>query len=295
MTGPRAQDCASDVVFHACLTILPVLFVTMRCGRRRVRRPAAQHQLLVQVLHTAELRLRLTAFLQHFQHSSCSSSHATGCSSGSADVEQAVQVAFINGVQRLLAELDSSVTTGQVKRLLQRQQQGRDVSLLQLLRVQRDLARELQQLAEVCWCTVQGYVDDTLFLSTDFEACFKKEGVKSGVALPVKPTSSSSMNWHLLQQAHTAKQARAAVAALQDAAAAAYGAAFPWPGRSEESHAVQLGWAPSTWQLRGGIEGGYLLLERLYAGEAGWQGGLSADTDRVICEHHVLRAFGFKV
>jgi hypothetical protein len=221
-----------------------------------VRRPAAQHQLLVQVLHTAELRLRLTAFLQHFQHPSSSDG------SSSTDAEQAIQVAFVNGVQRLLAELDSTVTTGQVKRLLQRQQQGRAASLLQLLRVQRDLAQELQQLAEVCWCTVQGYVDNTLFLSKDLQDCFKK-----GIALPQKPTSSSGMNWHLLQQAHSAQQARVAAAALQGAAAAAYRVALPWPGHSEGCHAAQMGWAPSTWQLRGGIDGGYSLLERLYAGE----------------------------
>jgi hypothetical protein len=245
----------------------------------RVYKPAAQHHLLVQVLHTAELRLRIQAFLQHFQKcSSSSSAHSMalsnssdgGCSSGGsrdgdntasrADAE-AIQMAFVNGVISVLAELDSSLATGQANKLRQQQQQGRPVSMLQLLRVQRDLAQQLHLLADVCWCTVEQYGSKGMYLKGTVASCVGK-----CFALPARPGSSSAMMWQLLQQVQGAQQARKVTAALQEAAAEAYAEALPWPGEREAALALQLGWAPSTWQLQNGIDGGYQLLERLHAG-----------------------------
>jgi hypothetical protein len=242
----------------------------------RVYKPAAQHHLLVQVLHTAELRLRIQAFLHHFQQ--CSSTHSMamssstdgGSSSGpgsdgentasSADAE-AIQMAFVNGVTAVLAELDSSLATGQANKLRQQQRQGPPVSMLQLLRVQRDLAQQLHLLADICWCTVEQYVTKGMYLKGTVASCVGKR-----IALPARPGSSSAMLWQVLQQAQGAQQAQKVTAALQEAAAEAYAEALPWPGECEGSLALQLGWAPSTWQLQNGIDGGYQLLERLYAG-----------------------------
>lgn len=219
-----------------------------------------QHQLLVQVLHASELRLRLKAFLQHFQHHGSSSSltdHASGVTNAA---EEAIQTALVNAVASVLAEQDASLASGQVSKL-QQHQRGCPVSLLQLLAVHRGMAAQLQQLAELCWCTVHEYVDTGMFLTGNLKAACED------AALPPPGTSSSSsMNWHMLQQASTPQQAKALVAGLQHAAANAYTYAVPWPDQGAAAAAVQLAWAPSTWQLQQGLTGGHVLLEHLYAG-----------------------------
>jgi hypothetical protein len=219
------------------------------------------------VLHTAELRLRLKAFLQHFQLvTACSSSSGSrsAASSSSVDTAEAILTAFVNAVAAVLAEQDASLAAGQLRRLRQLQQQGRQVSLLQLLVVQREMTAQLQQLAELCWCTVQEYVDQKMFLKANpASACSTSTSLS---ALPASTQTSSSMNWHVLRHVHGGEQAWAAVAALQGAAAAAYEGALPWPGQGEAAAAAGLAWAPSSWQLRQGIEGGHALLERLCAG-----------------------------
>jgi hypothetical protein len=232
--------------------------------------PAVQQQLLVRVLHTAELRLRLKAFLQHFQHAtaSSSSSSTTGSSSNSSSEDsaaaEAILTAFVNAVAAVLAGQDASLAAGQFRRLRQLQQHGRKVSLLQLLVVQREMTAQLQQLAELCWCTVQEYVDQKMFLKANSSAACSTSMSLS--ALPASTQTSSSMNWHVLRHEQGEEQAWAAVAALQGAAAAAYEGALPWPGQGEAAGAAGLAWAPSSWQLRHGIGGGYALLERLCAG-----------------------------
>ncbi|KAF6266423.1 hypothetical protein COO60DRAFT_452725 [Scenedesmus sp. NREL 46B-D3] len=89
-------------------------------------RPAAQQQLLAQVLHVAELRLRLQAFLQHFagkasalQGSSSSAVGAAGVQLGSANAaeegisddvsSQPVLQAFLSAVKEVLDMHDAAM------------------------------------------------------------------------------------------------------------------------------------------------------------------------------------------
>jgi hypothetical protein len=234
----------------------------------------------VQVLHASELRLRLKAFLQHFQQCGASSNNISSSSSGgggggsldddgsgvTSAADEAIQTAFVNAVASVLAEQDASLASGQVNKLQQRQR-GCPVSLLQLLAVHRGMAGQLERLAELCSCTVHEYVNtQTMYLTGNVKAA-----CGNAFLPPPHTSSSSSMNWHLLRQAHNPQQARALAAGLQAAAEAAYNYAVPWPEQGCGAAAVQLAWAPSTWQLRQGLTGGHVLLERLYAG-AVWLG-----------------------
>lgn len=264
-------------------------------------------QLLVQILHTAELRLRLQAFLTHFQHNS-SSGEAAGAAVQTSGA-LAVQTAFAAAVADVLAEHDASLAMGQVSKLTQpshnKQQQGHQqhhttnssnssnrnnrTTLAQLLAVQHNMARQLQQLAELCWCTVQAYVDLGMYL---------KEGQGATHTALLRPTegrasnissSSTMMLWHMLRRRgggsgnsssnSGSKQERAAsAAALARAAAEATAQALPWPastssggggsaGVDATAAAVKrLGWAPSSWQLRQGFDGGDSLVWRLHEG-----------------------------
>jgi hypothetical protein len=267
-----------------------------------------QQRLLVQVLHSAELRLRIKAFMQHFQHASfgsSSSSSSSGDASGSkqpgpcslqggcgADGSRSskgtqdhgspatavsVQRAFLDAVAQVLSEHDASLATGQVQKLLQQQRRrgGGTASLLQLLTTQRGMARQLQQLAEVCCCTVQVFMEERPFLK---DSIITAEGVcrlgrwqdVAADSASSSTSTSSTINFHVLQAVRGGQQSRlAAAAGFVSAAADAYKqSALPWPGHAEMAAALQLGWAPSSWQMCRGFEGGNVLLERLYAGEA---------------------------
>jgi len=174
-----------------------------------------------------------------------------------------VQVAFMNAVQVVLAEHDASLATAQQHKL-QGARQQQPSTLLQLLTVHRGMLRQLQQLAELCWCTVQEFLDKNMFLKTTSS---DEPSNKKKPSPPPGTSSSSALSWHILQQARRDKQdVVAAAAALQGAALVAYEQALPWPGQLEGAAAVHMWWAPSTWQLKHGFLGGHALLEQLYEG-----------------------------
>lgn len=261
------------------------------CRTLGLSRPAVQHQLIVRVLHAAELRLRLKAFVQHFQHSCsldwgmCNTSNTTSSSSrdntnsaeADASSSAAVLIAFVNAVRAVLDEQEAALAAGQQLKLSGGRQQG-SPTLLQLLTSHRGMLRQVQQLAEVCWCTVQEFIDKKMYV----RSCLDTAGPAETVP-PPGTASSTAINWHVVTHTRGGRHALSAAAAgLQGAAAAAYQDAMPWPGAVEAAAAAQLWWAPSTWQMKRGCSGGHDLLERLYAGECGVKGQLACRVQHLV-------------
>jgi hypothetical protein len=180
---PHAEAACLPLLLFFCLT--RSLFPCRLVG---LTRAAAQQQLLAQVLHVAELRLRLQAFLQHFtgrgaatlSSSSSSSSSvvhlasimaadeaAAGGGTGDDISSHSVLQAFLSAVKEVLDMHDAAM-----QMLLYQQQQRRStqlaaaaggsaaarsvvppaMTLLQLVAQLRSMREQLQQLAQCCWC-----------------------------------------------------------------------------------------------------------------------------------------------
>ena len=187
--------------------------IALSCRLVGLARSPAQQQLLAQVLHIAELRLRLQAFLQHFAGAAAAALHGSSSSSSSAnDADGAVEQledadgenggrciddissqpvlqAFLSAVKEVLDMHDAAM------QLLLYQQQQRSkqlaaaagcataapaMTLLQLVAQLCSMREQLQQLALCCWCT----------------PCIAADGTaldpQAGVCLPANVARSAS-------------------------------------------------------------------------------------------------------
>lgn len=269
------------------------------CRLAGLTRPAAQQHLIAQVLHMAELRLRLQAFLQHFSGGS-SSSGGRGCGSacnsggertnqtlGMASADQPVLQAFLSAVKEVLDMHDAAMQVllhqrHQRQKLLLQQQQQQPVqpamTLLQLVMQLRSVMEQLQQLAQCCWCSPCIAVDDGSY------------SMQGGSLSPTLTPYERSAGWHttaqrLLQKMYSSSscdgrssssralrgvggqgiRSEPAAAAAAAVAEKARAAALPWPGQAA-AWADMWGWEPSQWQVQGGYMQGRTLVESLYEG-----------------------------
>uniref|UniRef100_A0A383VBK2 Gamma tubulin complex component C-terminal domain-containing protein n=1 Tax=Tetradesmus obliquus TaxID=3088 RepID=A0A383VBK2_TETOB len=187
-------------------------------------RSPAQQQLLAQVLHIAELRLRLQAFLHHFAGAAAAAATLQGSSSSSAndangaaeqlenagivgeggsdnDVSsQPVLQAFLSAVKEVLDMHDAAMQL----LLYQQQQRSKQLAaaaaasaaagslarsppattLLQLVAQLRSMREQLQQLAQCCWCTP--------CIAADGTAIDPQAGVRLPANVATSTSSSSS-------------------------------------------------------------------------------------------------------
>jgi hypothetical protein len=233
--------------------------------------------LLLKLLHTAELRLRLQAFLAHF--GSSSSSNFSGLTSSNDTSLQA----FLASVKDILALHDAAMLLvlqqrRQQQQMLQcsshrskinwRQQQQQcaapSMTLLQLVTQLRVMTAQLEQLATCCWCTVAAAALQQPPQEQLSSALAAADHISSSRCVSTS-TQALLGQWQPTQQHTLWADLFNTGGASGNSGGSVTSDALPWPGL-EAAWVQQWGWQPSKWQVQGGFLHGNALVESLYHG-----------------------------